>query len=184
MRIKCKSCGNIFSIQKALFKEVDNTGATPVCEISCPICAKKQTPQKGVSSKKTLEETPSEKASGYGCLLSLASIPLGIIGFIGAALAPSSPFLVLSFIATFCFCGGLIVAFFASGPVTPEDKKRAELEAEKEKYNDLKYTCPMCGSHRIKTIGAGSRMAGMPTLGLASKNLGKLYHCDDCDYSW
>lgn len=71
---------------------------------------------------------------------------------------------------------------------TPEQeewaRKNAKLNAEKEKYNGFKYTCPMCGSHKIRTVGAASRMAGVFTLGLASKRTGRLYQCDDCNYTW
>lgn len=59
-----------------------------------------------------------------------------------------------------------------------------EKEEKTKKYNSFKYTCPMCGGHRVKNIGTAKKLAGVATVGLASKNIGKNYQCDDCGYKW
>lgn len=64
---------------------------------------------------------------------------------------------------------------------TTEDKEKEE---KTKKYNSFKYTCPMCGGHRVKNIGTAKKLAGVAAVGLASKNIGKNYQCDDCGYKW
>ena len=71
---------------------------------------------------------------------------------------------------------------------TPEEerreKQRAKASAEREKYNGFKYTCPMCGSRKVKNIGTGKKLVGVATAGLASTSIGKNYQCDHCNYRW
>lgn len=55
---------------------------------------------------------------------------------------------------------------------------------EKAKYNGLKYTCPMCGSHKIKNISTSNRGVSVAMFGASSGKIGKLYECDDCKYKW
>ena len=62
-------------------------------------------------------------------------------------------------------------------------QERVSMEKSKE-YNNYQYTCPMCGKHRIKNIGTGKKVAGVIAVGLASKNIGKNYQCQDCGYRW
>lgn len=59
-----------------------------------------------------------------------------------------------------------------------------EKEEKTKKYNSFKCTCPMCGGHRVENIGTAKKLAGVATVGLASKNIGKNYQCDDCGYRW
>lgn len=121
--------------------------------------------------------------SGIGCLIAIISIVFVVIGGIISLVFHIFQIGLFIMIAAFIFFViGLIVSLIDSD--TPEDKERAKKQTEMAKYNNLKYTCPMCGSHKIKTIGTGKKMAGVATVGLASKNIGKNYQCDDCNYIW
>ena len=55
---------------------------------------------------------------------------------------------------------------------------------KREKYNYYKYTCPMCGSKKVKTIGTLNRGFSIYLFGLASSKIGKQYHCDNCKHKW
>lgn len=72
--------------------------------------------------------------------------------------------------------------------MTPSERAeyyRKERESQdKAKYNGLKYTCPMCGSHKIKTISKTSRGTSVALFGGGSDKIGRLYECDDCKYKW
>lgn len=121
--------------------------------------------------------------AGIGCLIAIVSIAFVIIGgIIGVVFQVFQIGLLIMAMAAIFFVIGLIISLIDSD--TPEDKERAKKRAEMAKYNNLKYTCPMCGSHKIKTIGTGKKMAGVAAAGLASRNLGKNYQCDDCNYVW
>lgn len=52
-------------------------------------------------------------------------------------------------------------------------------------YNKPKQTttveCPYCKSYNVKRISAASRLVSTTLFGLASKKLGKQFHCNDCD---
>ena len=90
-------------------------------------------------------------------------------------------------ILAFCF-----VLYGVCELISPDESPLISIEAttegeEKEKskkYNAFKYTCPMCGGHRIKNVGTAKKLARVATVGLASKNIGKNYQCDDCGYRW
>ena len=88
----------------------------------------------------------------------------------------------------FAFCFGL---YGLCELISPDESPLISIETtedkEKEKtkkYNSFKYTCPMCGGHKVKNIGTAKKLAGVATVGLASKNIGKNYQCDDCGYKW
>lgn len=113
VKIKCVNCGNVFSIQKALFKEVDDTGATPVSEISCPICSQSQ-PSKTAKVKE--EKSAQETMQEIGCCALLLFPVLFLCALIGtfvdsstASASPIPPFLgmasLLCFIGDFFFIG-------------------------------------------------------------------------------
>lgn len=55
---------------------------------------------------------------------------------------------------------------------------------KKEKYNDYQYTCPQCGSKKVKKIGTLNRSFSVYLFGLASSKIGKQYHCDNCNHKW
>ena len=80
-------------------------------------------------------------------------------------------------IATF-LVAGLIYSFATSDP------QEIKQNWDKEKYNDYKFTCPMCGSQKVKKIGNIDRAASVATWGLASSKIGKQYECDDCKHKW
>lgn len=65
-----------------------------------------------------------------------------------------------------------------------EYRRRQQVAEDKAKYNGLKYTCPMCGSRKIKTISKTSRGFSVYLFGGGSDKIGKLYECDDCKYKW
>ena len=58
-------------------------------------------------------------------------------------------------------------------------------EAEQRRtYNNFMYTCPMCGSKKVKTISKVNRGASVAMFGVASDKIGKCYECDNCKYKW
>lgn len=94
--------------------------------------------------------------------------------------------IILMNIFAFCF-----VLYGLCELISPDESPLISIEtADKEKeektkkYNSFKYTCPMCGGHRVKNIGTAKKLAGVVTVGLASKNIGKNYQCGDCGYKW
>lgn len=62
--------------------------------------------------------------------------------------------------------------------------KQYRHEQEAKKYNDYKYTCPMCSSHNIKNISKLDKAFSFGLFSFASDKLGKCYQCDDCKYKW
>ena len=95
--------------------------------------------------------------------------------------------IILMDILAFCF-----VLYGVCELISPDESPLISIKAttegeEKEKpkkYNSFKFTCPMCGGHKIKNVGTAKKLAGVATVGLASKNIGKNYQCDDCGYKW
>lgn len=65
-----------------------------------------------------------------------------------------------------------------------EYRKAQREREEKAKYNNLMYTCPMCGSKKIKTISTTNRGISVAMFGASSGKIGKCYECDDCKYKW
>lgn len=63
------------------------------------------------------------------------------------------------------------------------DEMKKEKE-EKKKYNDYMFTCPMCGSKKVRRIGTANRAASIAVTGLASGKIGKQYECDNCRHKW
>lgn len=62
-------------------------------------------------------------------------------------------------------------------------KAAAEAE-EKKKYNNFMFTCPMCGSKKVKKISGLNRASSIAVLGIASGKIGKQYECDNCKHKW
>lgn len=60
-----------------------------------------------------------------------------------------------------------------------EERKKGE-----KKYNGYMFTCPMCGSKKVKRIGTVNRAASIAVTGLASSKIGKQYECDNCHHKW
>lgn len=139
------------------------------------------------------ECTASEKAAGAGCILFLTAGASFFIGLFIAILFPDSSSLlsagaVFMGIALVALIAGFISMDISSSSETPEERKQSQAAQQayinREKYNGLKYTCPMCGSHKIKNIGTAKKVGGVLAVGLASQNVGKNYQCDDCNYKW
>lgn len=139
------------------------------------------------------ECTASEKAAGAGCILFLTADASFFIGLFIAILFPDSSSLlsagaVFMGIALVALIAGFISMDISSSSETPEERKQSQAAQQayinREKYNGLKYTCPMCGSHKIKNIGTAKKVGGVLAVGLASQNVGKNYQCDDCNYKW
>ena len=141
-----------------------------------------------MSEQKSSNASASEKAAGVGCMLFLAAGVCFVIGVIWAVVSISIVPLVLMIISLIALIAGFISMAVSSDQETPEEKERSKAAAEaavnRDKYNSLKYTCPMCGSHKIKNIGTAKKLGGVVTVGLASQNIGKNYQCDDCNYKW
>lgn len=63
-------------------------------------------------------------------------------------------------------------------------QKAVHEDEEKKKYNNYMFTCPMCGSKKVKKISDLSRTASIAMLGVASSKIGKQYECDNCKHKW
>lgn len=63
-------------------------------------------------------------------------------------------------------------------------RKEVKDRQEKTKYNNYMYTCPMCGSKKIKNIDTTKRGVSVVAFGLSSGKIGKCYECDNCKYKW
>ncbi len=74
--------------------------------------------------------------------------------------------------------GALLYSLFTTDP------KEIKQGWDREKYNDYRYTCPMCGSKKVKRIGTIDRAASVAAVGLASGKIGKQYECDNCKHKW
>lgn len=53
-----------------------------------------------------------------------------------------------------------------------------------KKYHNFMFTCPVCGSHRVRKITEGDRAISVANYGLASSKIGKQYECDSCMHKW
>lgn len=141
-----------------------------------------------MSEGKKTESTPYEKVSTVGCLGLLVGSGLIVAGIIWEVATNGVLSPVFFAIAAVLFLIGFILFFMSPGLQNEEEKKRSkewqEALTNREKYNCLKYTCPMCGSHKVMNIGTAKKLGGVVALGLASKNIGKNYQCDDCGYRW
>lgn len=137
--------------------------------------------------KKTSTST-SDNAAGVGCIFFLVTAVFFAVGLLLGLASNYAAALVFDSIAVIALVGGVVSMFVSSATQTPEEKERSKAQTEamrnREKYNGLKYTCPMCGSHKIKNIGTAKKLGGVMTAGLASRNIGKNYQCDDCNYRW
>lgn len=67
---------------------------------------------------------------------------------------------------------------------TQEFLQKQKEEKTAKKYNYYKYKCPMCSSNKIVNISTAKKIVSTEMLGLASKQIGKTYQCDECKYMW
>lgn len=44
--------------------------------------------------------------------------------------------------------------------------------------------CPTCNSTNVEALSTTRKVAGLLTVGLASKSVGKSYRCKNCKYYW
>ena len=183
--IKCPECG----------KEVSDKA--PAC-IHCGFPLEKS-PQKVdvLTQTRTIEKAtqqveniPTQEAvhppkareeSNSGCLPYL--IVCGVIIVLGVWLLVDNMGafvwgVILPFVFLVLFLGFCIHTWSTADP------KEVKENWDKEKYNDYKFTCPMCGSKKVKKIGTMNRAASVATVGLASSKIGKQYECDDCKHKW
>lgn len=63
-------------------------------------------------------------------------------------------------------------------------QKATQEEANKRKYNNYMFTCPMCGSKKVLKISTANRTASVAMFGVASDKIGKQYECDNCNHKW
>lgn len=179
--IKCPECG----------KEVSDK-ASACIHCGYPLDVKKESTteyQKKNNSATELENrgtdnpvgTSQSKSGNGGCLTTLVIcgiiIVLASVGFIKVYGASG-----IGVILVFAFAV-LFVGFFIHTWLTA-DPKEVKQNWDKEKYNDYKFTCPMCGSHKVKKIGTMNRAASVAVAGLASSKIGKQYECDECQHKW
>lgn len=67
---------------------------------------------------------------------------------------------------------------------TLDDYEKLKKEEEAKKHNYYRYKCPMCNSNRIRTISTAKKVVSTEIFGIASRQIGKNYQCDDCKYMW
>lgn len=196
--LECKKCSKVYKFNRAdNFSVTANNECIPNSIICCPNC--KNTAEKGSKihpkQKKSAVTTTESKQTtstqtttsntdddGQGCLIFIIilCIVAGIIfwiftdGFKDFTLWWSIfPILIVVFI-----CGGV---FYSIASSDPEEVKQ---NWDKEKYNDYRLTCPVCGSNKVKRIGTVNRVASVAAVGLASSKIGKQYECDSCKHKW
>ena len=64
------------------------------------------------------------------------------------------------------------------------EKHIKHIEPKQEKPKQNIPHCPTCGSTNVKPLSTTSKVLGVLTVGLASKQIGKSYMCKDCKYYW
>lgn len=203
VNLTCTTCERVFMFERGFFRDVTDEGATPLIPLSCPKCSSDSVSQKGKEciSDSNVKNAPvatmdrrhtngGEKGFPRVRNVGCGALILGLVGLIGAFSSSSTGDIPVDLMIAggVCFIVGYVLFWMGQPAKTPEEerreKQRAKACAEREKYNGFKYTCPMCGSHKVKNIGAGRKLAGVATLGLASKSIGRNYQCNHCNYRW
>ena len=181
--IKCPECGK------------DISDRAPVC-IHCgyPVAELGQDTADKAENFRT--ETMQDEASKKPHIASTRQIPveghkresgaarrtvifivfLAVVGLIFWAL--TEWWFVIPIVILVILIGVLLYAFF---PLSPKEIKS---NWDEEKYNGYKFTCPACGSNRVKYIGTINNSSSFATTGIARSRDGKLYECDDCKHKW
>ena len=159
----CHTCGYVFSSGVSV----------------CPVCSAKES---------NLKEMERKEKANKKTMIAIAIVAFILLGF----LLLKEKFVFIALIS-------MPVLFFIlhdkyrdkQSQMTKEEllaieEYRKEIEEEKmaKKYNRYLYTCPMCGSNKIMDISTLNKSVSIEVFGLASKNLGKNYQCDDCKYRW
>ena len=192
--LQCEKCARIsqYLQDKVITKVSEKEWATKNI-IFCPSCG--NTMNKGSKLKfKQIKLAASHSQerntrihkrddnSGSGCLGWL--IAVGVLVAMGMFLLTDgfSDFALWWLVFPLTFSALLIVGMVYS--FTTFDPKELKEIRDKEKYNDYMFTCPMCGSKKVKKIGTMNRAASVATVGLASSKIGKQYECDNCKHKW
>lgn len=187
--LRCGACGKVYSFKRDYFDYITEDGCTSPIKMECPACKKRRTKAKAADDRQSEIAAYPRKPRGnpdkqsIGCLAGGAGVLGLVLTFVFTSMT-SSPNLLPTILVPIASIAGIGYWFHTVPEPTAEESKRFEEMAEKHKYNDLKYTCPMCGGHRIKTIGTGRKVASATTLGVAGRSLGKNYQCADCNYRW
>ena len=192
--LQCENCARVSQyIQNRVITKISEKEWITNNVLTCPNC--KNTMQKGMRIKlgkmKQVDSHSEERNtnihkqddnSGAGCLGWL--IAVGVIDVIGMFLLTDgfSDFALWWLVFPLTFAALLIVGMIYS--FATSDPKEVKQNWDREKYNDYKFTCPMCGSKKVKKIGTMNRAASVATVGLASSKIGKQYECDDCKHKW
>ncbi len=122
----------------------------------------------------------SNKLVWYLCAVAVVMV-LGS-WFLISELGEGAIGVVFSFILAVAVVSFVIYIYFVS-----DDRPTSEEIAEnfaKEKYNNYRFTCPNCGSQKVKSIGTLNRGFSVYLWGLASSKIGKQYECDNCKHKW
>ncbi len=193
VNLECKNCSKVYKFNKTIFSETSKDECVLSDTIRCPNCgntthknSKIQPKQSVQNSSEAKEPVPTnDKAndnSRTGCLGWL--IAVGVIVVIGMFLLTDgfSDFALWWLVFPLAFAALLLVGMIYS--FATSDPKKVKENWDKEKYNDYKFTCPMCGSKKVKKIGTMNRAASVATVGLASSKIGKQYECDNCKHKW
>lgn len=194
VNLQCKNCSKVYKFNKTIFYETSKDECVTSYTLRCPNCGNithknsKIQPKRSVrNSLEAKESVPTNDKvnyiSGKGCLGWL--IAMGLIVFVIGIFLITDGFrdfalwwLVFPLTFVILLIVGMIYSFATSDP------KEIKQNWDKEKYNDYKFTCPMCRSKKVKKIGTISRAASVATAGLASSKIGKQYECDDCKHKW
>jgi len=134
-------------------------------------------------STTTTNSTNKQDDSGTGCLVSLALMIVAIIVGVWLIVDSLDGFVwsvIIPYIIAVPIVGFALYSVFSAIANGEETKKNWD----KEKYNNYQFTCPMCGSKKVKKISNMNRSVSVATMGLASSKIGKQYECDDCKHKW
>ena len=185
VNVECKNCSKVYKFNKTVFSETSKDECVPSDTIRCPNCGNTNHKNSKIQPKQSVQNSSESKESvstNEGCLGCL--ITVGVIDVIGTFLLTDgfSDFTLWWLVFPLTFAALLIVGMIYS--FATSDPKEVKQNWDKEKYNDYKFTCPMCGSKKVKKIGTINRAASVATVGLASSKIGKQYECDDCKHKW
>ena len=193
VNLECKNCSKVYKFNKTIFSETTKNECVPSGTIRCPNCGNTTQKNSKIQPKQIVQNLSEAKESVHtndkandnsskGCLGWL--IAVGVIVVIGMFLLTDgfSDFALWWLVFPLTFAALLIVGMIYS--FATSDPKEVKQNWDKEKYNDYKFTCPMCGSKKVKRIGTINRATSVATVGLASSKIGKQYECDDCKHKW
>lgn len=192
VNVECNNCSKVYKLSRAIsFTEASEKGCVANNTICCPNCGNsvpkgtsiypKQMTQSEPTQNQQTTDSHKEDSSGTGCLIYMLFLVAVIIGGIWISVDLFDGFrfgVAILWIFIVFVVGMLLYSLFTSDP------KEVKQSWDKEKYNDYKFTCPMCGSKKVKKIGTVNRAASVAAVGLASSKIGKQYECDDCKHKW